>query len=145
VRLYIRGPHLGPFRTVLWSSHGGAGGRHSQWWYLLLTPFAAILLWTAFTTSWQFDAIVGGIIALAAFGYLASRRETRALATTLEQVRNSVARINARPAEIRARLREQNRTGELAPIPGWHWTDGDLLEYDAPSPPEPQAKYSDRR
>jgi hypothetical protein len=138
VRFYVRGPHLGPVRTTLWSSRRSRGHPIAILLLVIIAVGASIEYW--YITVPVIAVILG---ALALVGVAARRK--RDAGTPLDQVRVSVASINARPAEIRARLREQNRTGELAPIPGWHWTDGDLLEHDAPSPPESPAKYSDRR
>lgn len=144
----ISGPSLGPIHTTLWSSRGSGGGRGCA---ILILPFVLIGLvaawWHALATSRGFDLFAGGIaafIGLCALGHLVPRyciRQYRESFRTGKNAVATVAEINTRTPAIRAKLREHNRAGRWPEMPGWHWTDGDLLERDT----EPQAKHSDRR
>lgn len=128
MRFYVRGPHLGPVRTTLWSS----GRKRSGSWRPVAVLFLILIAGALSIRFWFVTvpavAVLLGVLALVG---VAERRK-RGPVGALEQVRESVASINSKSAEIRARLREQNRTGELQAIPGWHWTGDDRLECDAP-------------
>jgi hypothetical protein len=128
VRLYIRGPHLGPVRTTLWSSGRRRSGSARPVAILFLILIAGALSIRFWYITVPAIAVLLGALALVG---VAERRK-RGPDGIPDSVRKSVASINAKPADIRARLREQNRTGELAPIPGWHWTSGNLLEREWP-------------
>jgi len=75
----------------------------------------------------SFDVLVAVVVALMLAGRHVQKKEKAQAAAKADA---TIADLNARPAAIRARLREQNRTGELAPIPGWRWTSDNLLERD---------------
>jgi hypothetical protein len=136
MRVRISGPSLGPVHTTLWSSGRSKPGA-AKGCLLGFVMAACIVLPVEALIRYRWADILAGVLVLAAIW--ARRAEKRkAAAGTVEAI---VADLNTRPTEIRARIREQTRTGELDCIPGWHWADGDRLERDT----ESQAKHSDRR
>lgn len=72
MRIYIRGPGLGPVRTTLWSSgRSGCGGKVTA---ALFLPLAVILL-ALNVRFWPFDVFVAAVAALMLFGRHAQRKE----------------------------------------------------------------------
>lgn len=143
MRIGIRGPSLGPVHTTLWSSRGGNSG--CGFLLGLLVVFAAL---GALAEYWKVVVPVAGVLMVASviglriYGkHSPSRKAGPRFGAAGPEDAAIVADLNTRPTDVRAAIRERNRTGDLASIPGWHWADGDLLERDA----EPQAKHSDRR
>jgi hypothetical protein len=143
MRVRISGASVGPVHPTLWSSRGGNSGCG-----FLLGLLVVLVALGALAEYWKVVVPVAGILMVASVIGLRmygkhgpSRKAGQRFGAAGPKDAAIVAALNTRPAYVPAALRERNRTGDRASIPGWHWTDGDPLERDA----EPQAKHSDRQ
>lgn len=98
MRLYIRGPHLGPVRTTLWSSRDDGSGKGCL---ILMLPFLLIVTaaswWHVMTTSWPFDLVIGCLLALMLLGRHVERKaRAQARSAAAASVRGDAAEPQAK-------------------------------------------------
>jgi hypothetical protein len=74
MRIWIRGPGIGPVRTTLWSSGGRKNGTGGKVLAVLSLPFLAVALAAQFRF-WPFDVFIASVAALVLFGLISQRRE----------------------------------------------------------------------
>lgn len=116
MRIYVSGPHIGPVRTVVWSSGHRRHVRGAGWLYLLIAACGGIT-WAYIAALWigvLVSVILALVIALAVYGIVAARREMRQRAAAKDGSPGWKAEHVPASAEYRAAHPEGPRDWEPA-------------------------------
>jgi hypothetical protein len=96
MRIYVRGPHLGPVRTTLWSSGSSSNGGCLALFLAFGLSLGIVALGAFLVSHWQVTLIAAGVVALLLAGRYGRRRERAQAAAKPETPESPAAQSDRR-------------------------------------------------